>query len=222
MILAEIKKHLKSQLVNDLGGTLQQLQQVFEKNEVHYNGVIVLSAEYMDLIKRERQNSESQDTIDRKMNSLRKRVIDTIDEITESEVVIYNLLFAHFDKILVVCADVERKPAMQQLFAAALWQDVEILDGLELPPAANVQPYKLVVFDNNGAQASPNPPLLAQLLQHTSKYILYYGSVHSDLVKDNPTRVYSANSIFSFHGRLQELLNYVRDFPEAENLSDFA
>lgn len=214
MTLAAIKKHFKSRLIDDLGSTLQQLQQVFEKNEALYNAVIALSAEYMDLIKRERQNLENQDLIDRKMNNLRKRVIDTIDEITESEVNIYNLLFSRFDKILVVCAATERKPAMQQLFTAQLWQDVEVVDELELSSITNMQVYKLLVFDNNGTNTQPNPPLLAHLLEHTSKYILYYGSIHSDLVKENSNRVYSANSIFSFHGRLQELLDYVRDFPD--------
>lgn len=217
MTLLEIKKRLKAHLIDDLGGTLQQLLRVFEKNEELYNAVIALSAEHIGLIKREIQNLENQDDIDRKMNSLRKRVIDTIDQITEVEANIYNLLFSRFDKILVVCAESERKAAMQQLFEAQLWKEVEIVAGTELSPIPNLKSYRLLVFDNNGNSPDPNPPLLADLLAQTPKYILYYGSTHSDLVKNHPTRVYSANSIFSFHGRLQELLNFVRDFPEIES-----
>lgn len=217
MTLEEIKKYFKSHLINDLGDTLQQLLQVFEKNTKQYNAIISLSGEYMSLLKKERQNSESPDDLHRKMNGLRNRVIETIDEMDEPEVNIYNLLFSQFDKILVICASTERKSALEDLFSAPRWAHVEISAKPILPSAASLRTYKLVVFDNNGSLASASPPLLEQLLKETNKYVLYYGSSHSTLVSEYSHRVYSANSKFSFHGRLQELLSYVRDFPEPEN-----
>lgn len=215
MTLEDLKRHLKSRLESSIADTIQQLRQIVENDEELEDELIVISGHYGDLLRRERTQLEAQDDIDRKVNNVRKGINDLIKKINTIPK-LYDLSITRFDKILVICPNDERLKPMAALFPEKTWKNVKFDASGKLPSKRRLRDYEVVVFDNFTDPIIDQPSLLEKILKSSTKYILYYGP-YSSLVTKYSTRIYSTNSIFSFHGRLQELLSYVRDFPEPEN-----
>lgn len=216
MTSTELQEHLKSRLITSIDDTLKQLRVAFEKNEEVYDSIILLTAEYTSLLQKELIRTESADEIGLKMNGLRSRILTLIKLITEAETKRYNFSFTRLEKILVLSPTEQRKGEMKKLFPDQLWKRVAFYTTTDLSSINELDTYELLVFDNHDSPDPDRPPALEYLLEHTTKYILFYGG-QSTLVREKHTRIYAANSIFSFHGRLQELLTFVREFPTAEN-----
>lgn len=216
MTTTQLQHHLKSRLIISIDDVLKQLHIAFEKNEDTYDTIVLLNAEYTSLVQKELGRTEATTEIEIKMNSLRSRVLALIKLIGEAETKRYNFAFTRLEKILVLSPNDQRKEEMKKLFPGQLWKNVSIHSIAHVPPVSELETYELIVFDNYDSPNPDRPPALEYLIDNTSKYILFYGG-QSSLVRDKPTRIYATNSIFSFHGRLQELLTFVREFPESEN-----
>jgi len=54
---------------------------------------------------------------------------------------------------------------------------------------------------------------LRWLLDYTDdygeRYVVWFGG-HSDIVRDNPDRIYAANSRFALHARIREMLEFLK------------
>lgn len=216
MTSEQLRELLKTKLIASIDDVLKQLRIAFEKNEEVSDAIILLSAEYTSLVQKEMTRTESFDHIELKKNQLRSSVLSLIKLIDTEETKRYNFSFTRLEKILVVSPTEKRKAEMKKLFPDQLWKNISFCSTAALPSPGEIDTYELIVFDNHESPDPDRPPALEYMLDNTSKYILFYGG-QSALVREKPTRIYAANSIFSFHGRLQELLTFVREFPGPEN-----
>jgi hypothetical protein len=140
-------------------------------------------------------------------------------DLSPEEAAAYELENAVFKRILVVCKSAGREEYMRRLFPEQYFKGVEY-DVSEKPRAAeSVNRFDLVVFDNNPPSEADDPhELLRYYLEQTRPYLLYFGSQQLQLLRDFSEKAYFANSIFSLHGRLREMIEFLKYYTPTGNL----
>lgn len=207
---ASLHLQLKALLISNAAEVLQKLQQVFSKNTEAFNEVISLTLRFEKLRKDQVAGTLLPEEENRQINQLNKSILSLIDSITPAEAAAYELENAIFKRILVVCKSAKREEYMRRLFPEQYFKGVEY-DVSEKPrPAASVNKFDLVIFDNypHGAP-DDTPELLRYYLEQTQPYVLYFGQ-QLNLLWQYPEKAYFANSIFSLHGRLREMIEFLK------------
>lgn len=203
--------HLKSLVSDNLGEALQILGKVFANNKDAYNAVVINDAKLKKINAGKLKGTLTSENENLELSKLFDAVLTLIDQITPEEAAAYELENAVFKRILVVCKSAGREEYMRRLFPEQYFKGVEY-DVSEKPrPAASVNRFDLVVFDNypHGAPDDPHD-LLKYYLEQTRPYLLYFGSQQLNLLRDYPEKAYFANSIFSLHGRLREMIEFLK------------
>lgn len=203
--------HLKSLVSDNLGEALQILSKVFANNRDAFNTVVIYTARLKKLNAEKMKGALSAENENLELSKLFDAVLALIDQITPEEAAAYELENAVFKRILVVCKSAGREEYMRRLFPEQYFKGVEY-DVSEKPrAAASVNRFDLVVFDNypHGAPDDPHD-LLKYYLEQTRPYLLYFGSQQLNLLRDYPEKAYFANSIFSLHGRLREMIEFLK------------
>ncbi len=201
---------LKTLLLQNTGEVLQQLQKVFAHNPAAYNEVMLLHMRWQHLQQKQRKGTIAAGDEKLEVNQLNDNILGLIDTITPEEAATYDLENAIFKRILVVCKSAERETAMRALFPEAYFKGVEY-DVSEQPrPAASVNRFDLVVFDNTPHGDNEDPhELLKHYLEQTAPYVLYFGQP-LPLLYQYPEKAYFANSVFSIHARIEEMMMYLK------------
>jgi hypothetical protein len=216
MTPAQLQEYLKNKLIGSIDEALKHLRIAFRENKNRDDEVILLMAELEVLVYQERIQVEKTEEIRRLTNSLRQRTLSLINEIQEPETKVYNLSSLRFEKILVLSPNEIRVKDMEKLFPDSIWKSVDVKLQADSSSIKNIKTFEVIVFDNHISdkeQARANElENLESLIASSNQYILYFG-IFSELVQKYPKRIYATNSIFSFHGRLQELLSFAREFP---------
>lgn len=201
---------LKDLLTQNTGEVLQHLKKIFAQNPEELNVVIVLSTE-LEILRQSRAAGRlTPEEETRQLNDLKFRVLSQIDAITPREAATYDLENAIFKRILVVCKSADREEAMRALFPEAYFKGVEYEVSERPRPAASVNRFDLVVFDNtpHGDKEDPHE-LLKYYLEQTTPYLLYFGQP-LPLLYNYPEKAYFANSVFSIHARIEEMMMYLK------------
>lgn len=206
----ELKMSLKTSLIKNTGEVLQRLQQIFKNNTAAFNAVILLSQNYQQLLTENIMGMKDTSSFTQ-FNEINNRLLNLIDLIQEEEACAYNLEQAQFQKIIVICKTNLRQPAMQLLFPSSRWKMVTI-DASGSPLDLEIlKEYELMVFDNTPYDNDNGQhELLKYYLDVPGPCILYYGD-YLKLLTEYSEKVYAANSIFSFHSRLQEMISYMQN-----------
>ena len=201
---------LKDLLTQNTGEVLQHLKKIFAQNPEELNVVIVLSTELETLRQSRAAGRLTPEEETRQLNDLKFRVLSQIDAITPREAATYDLENAIFKRILVVCKSADREEAMRALFPEAYFKGVEYEVSERPRPAASVNRFDLVVFDNtpHGDKEDPHE-LLKYYLEQTTPYLLYFGQP-LPLLYNYPEKAYFANSVFSIHARIEEMMMYLK------------
>lgn len=211
MSVKNLKKDLTTLFTkNNYGELIKQLSEIFDpiKSKNCLEVVTMKSAVLEDLKYKKRMGVMDSKDYELELAKLRAVLLGLIEDISEEEAKAYHLRNAIFKKILVVCKQQERIEVMQTLFSERYYKAVEYTH--QFLATAEIANFDLVVFDNYPKDIfSSIPPLLIDYLEQTTAYILYYGSTLSDL-HSYSDRVYYANSKFSLHSRLQEMLLYLK------------
>ncbi|WP_148270540.1 hypothetical protein [Haliscomenobacter hydrossis] len=189
---------------------MQTLQQVFAANPDEFNALILLSQDQERILKDEILGLKDASFETRK-NALNNRLLSLIDRIREEDASAYVLAESRFQKILVVCKMAERQTFMEKLLPPSRWKSVHI-DCSQLPlHPTRTQEYELIIFDNYPFDTDQGQhTLLRHYLAPEHPYLLYFGT-QLPFLNDYPEKVYFSNSIFSFHSRLQEMVNYLQN-----------
>jgi hypothetical protein len=210
---------LKERLTHNAGEVLQTLQQIFAHNGDKLNEVFKQKARLEKYRKDQRGGAWSNEDLNREFNQIHDAIIFLIDQITPEEAAAYELENAVFKRILVVCKSAGREEYMRRLFPEQYFKGVEY-DVSEKPRAAeSVNRFDLVIFDNypHGAPDDPHD-LLKYYLEQTQPSLLYFGSQQLNLLREYPEKAYFANSIFSLHGRLREMIEFLKYYSTTGNL----
>lgn len=205
-----LQTQLKDRLIKNDGEVLQELKQIFSGDIEKHNLVIELSAQLnilrLDSIRGglSRQDEQAEGT------RIRTRILTLIDLITPEEAAAYDLEKAIFQKLLVVCKIPERKAEMERLFPKSYYKQVKVDGSGSQLPEEYVNQFDLVIFDNfpHGEKDDPHD-LLMYYLEKTEPYVLYFGTL-LNLLWQFPEKAYFANSVFSIHARLEEMIKYVK------------
>lgn len=205
-----LQLHLKNLLIRNAGEVLQQLQKVFINNPDTYNMVINLTTRLEKIRKDKIGGTLLQDAENHQLNEINQGILALIDSISPEEAAAYELENAIFKRILVVCKSADRERYMRRLFPSQYYKGVEF-DVSEKPrPAASVNQFDLVIFDNfpPGAPADSHE-LLTYYLTQTEPCILYFGQT-LPLLWQYPEKAYFANAVFSIHARIEEMITYLK------------
>jgi len=209
---------LKALLLQNTGEVLQHLQKVFSNNPPSYNEVILLHYRLQDLQQKQRKGTLRGEEENVLLRELTDSILSLIDTITDEEAATYDLENAIFKRILVVCKSAEREEYMRALFPEQYFKGVEY-EVSERPRAvASVNRFDLVVFDNtpHGDKEDPHE-LLKYYLEQTTPYLLYFGQL-LPLLYNYPEKAYFANSVFSIHARIEEMVLYLKYRPRGRQL----
>lgn len=206
-----LQRQLKDQLIRNIGEVLQQLRQVFVNNPESYNEVILITQRLERLETAIRRGTISVTEENIEQNKINDAVLALIDCITDLEAAAYELANAVFKRMLVVCKSAEREAYMRKLFPETYFKGVEYdISGVPRPIVSTDQ-FDLVIFDNN----PPDGPegkneLLLHYLEKTKPYLLYFGNQQLELLRRFPDKAYFANSVFSLHSRLEEMIRFLK------------
>lgn len=204
--------HLKSLVSDNLGEALQILGKVFVNNLDAFNTVVIYTARLKKLNAEKMKGALSAEQENLELSKLFDAVLALIDQITPEEAAAYELENAVFKRILVVCKSAGREEYMRRLFPEQYFKGVEY-DVSEKPrAAASVNKFDLVIFDNDPfGDPEDRQTLLRYYLDNTDPYLLYFGTPLKFLnEKPYSEKAYFANSIFSLHGRLREMIEFLK------------
>lgn len=206
----QLHAQLKNLLAQNTGEVLQKLLEIFERNPEAYDEVILLLARYETFRKKIGKSLMSASEEELQASKITHSVLELINQISEEEANAYEASNAIFKRILVVCQTAAREAEMRRLFPDQYFKGVEFDVSKSKRPLASVNRFDLVIFDNNLSDDTGHAKeLLRYYLDEAEPYVLYYG-LYEPLLKDYPDKVYFANSVFSIHARLQEMLSYLK------------
>jgi Mg2+ and Co2+ transporter CorA len=119
------------------------------------------------------------------------------------------------DKFLCVAHDSESAEFLAKFFNAPPFKLFDVCQLEECKQLIAENKYTFVVFDNNDGNTDKEKlkereALMAECLEAMNCPILiHYGSQFIDLVRLQPNRVVSANSVFTLHSRVKDVLSYL-------------
>ena len=210
--LNRLKRDIKRLVASNLGNALKKLGQALDESGDNYNTCISLQAEF----NRVKQQSISGGLTPTEESTYLSRVVnrflDFVDSLEGEDIrPAFQLQEEIYDRILVVCKEAQRVPYLQRFFPEAFFKGVAYLPSDEEPePEPDPESFDIVIFDNhphdsdNGEHA-----LLKDYLSLGKPRLLYFGQT-LPLLYNYPEKAYFANSIFSLHARLEEMLTFLK------------
>lgn len=207
-----LQKQLKKTLVQSTGEVLQELQDIFGENDEAFDKVILLATTFNRIEEANEAGTIPDHEYALQLNKLNQSILKLIDKITEEEALAYELSNAVFQRILVVCKSPEREPFMRNLFPKQYYKNVEYDISVAPRPAASVNQFDLVIFDNFPFEGRDAPyELLRYYLDNTAPYLLYFGEPLNWLYNQPyAEKTYFSSSIFSLHPRIQEMILFLK------------
>lgn len=211
--------HLQSELRNLVAATLldevlQKLSQVFKNDSDKLNDITLFytrhnltSANYRKgLIEPKEQHQQ--------VLQLANSILNLIGEITEEEATAYELENSIFTKILVVCKNEARKATMTQLLSDQFYKGVQFDTAGAILPNEVVNKFQLILFDNMDNTDETYFELYKHYLANATPYLLYFGKGQVPDSNGTQVKAYFANSIFSLHSRIQEMITFLKYYQE--------
>ncbi|MBE2206564.1 MAG: hypothetical protein IAE84_03210 [Saprospiraceae bacterium] len=205
-----LQHQLKELLIHNTGEVLQQLRRIYAANTNACNQVVMLNQRYERLQTNLNKGIISNADENLEINTISAAILKLIDFISPEEEAAYALDNSIFQLILVVCKTPDREQAMRKLLPRQYYKGIEFDISGQPRPEESVNRFELVVFDNSPHGEKDDPhDLLRYYLDHTSPLMLYFGAP-LQLLYQYPEKAYFANSPFSIHARIQEMIGYLK------------
>ena len=206
----DLKNQLKKEfLTTDTKLMLQKLLRVFASNPNQHNSAFLLLKRLEKLNTKELRGTLSTEYGELASNKIEESILELIDTITDETALAYELENSIFQRMLIVCRTMEREAYMKNIFPGKFYKEIQVVVGQDKPPLEEVNGFDLVIYDNFADQEDPAQELLKFYLTQTEPYILYFGPP-LPLLRQFPEKVYFANSVFSIHARVREMIEYLK------------
>lgn len=213
----KLQEQLKKKMNRNLDEALQTLTEIFAKDQTISHQVAVVLARHsklkadsnMGLLLKEEERVE--------LAKIFSSTVGFINMITEEVATEYDLKTAIFSQILVICTSTERVEFMKKVFSTTFYKRVEYNFDLKPLPAEDINKFDLIIYDNEPFVGDNDPH---ELLRHylnlspERPYLLYFGQ-NLKLLYEYPQKAYFANSVFSIHARIQEMMTFIKYYQEA-------
>ncbi len=206
----DLREQLKKEFPKTIPGImLQKLQKVFRDDSENYNNVLLLSSRYEDYKNNRIRGTITEERSQLENSQIKEIILGLISDITDEEASAYELENSIFQRMLIVCRTKEREAYMKNLFPGKFYKEIQVVVGQDKPPLEEVNSFDLIIYDNFADQEHTEQELLKFYLTQTEPYILYFGPP-LPLLRQFPEKVYFANSVFSIHSRVREMIEYVK------------
>jgi len=207
--MQELKTQLKESLVKCTGEALQSLKKVYAKNAAKYNDVLLLAGQYSRHKKKRIASLYSNEEERRVLTKIHHGLLSLIDEITPEEAAAYDLETSIFKKILSISKTKDRKEAMEKLFPQTHFKEMDYLIADENLTEEKINQYQILLFDDIET-SDAYYALYEQYLKTVNPYLLYFGVRRVPDSNGQKIKAYFANSQFSVHSRLQEMIAFLK------------
>lgn len=208
--------HLQSELRNLVAATLldevlQKLSQVFKNDSDKLNDITLFYTRHNLMSANYRKGLIEPKEHHQQVLQLANSILNLIGEITEEEATAYELENSIFTKILVVCKNEARKATMTHLLSDQFYKGLEFDVTGAMLTEDFINTFQFIIFDDMGNDDDSYYALYNSYLANVNPYLLYFGEKRvSSRNKFNVEKAYFANSIFSLHSRIQEMLTFLK------------
>jgi hypothetical protein len=215
----QLKQQLKIQLTENTGEVLQQLTLIFQNDTESHNEVIVLTNNYNRLLRERRLDLISYETLNREVSKINNSLLQLIDTITEKEAQAFEVQNAIFQRILVISLNEDRKAFFETLLPDQFYKEVDYQYYNRIPADLDINYYQLIIFDAKpidkmgveSKEYKKYSSLYLEYLENAKPYLLYFGRAKlPDSNSHGKEKAYFANSVFSIHSRIQEMIAYLK------------
>jgi len=206
--LVQLKLELKKLIIYGVGDVLKRLGDIFNPGSKKYNELLIHRAAYELVMKDIRLEQLNHLNSNQQLINLTKKMLAFI-EILEEEDILAPVPFQDltYKSILIACKIPERKSFFEELFPKSYFKNVYCENSIEKLPTKNID---IIIYDDFPAHPDGKiDTVLKHYLENTEPVLLWYG-IYSNLIKKYPEKAYSANSVFSLHSRLQEMINFLK------------
>jgi hypothetical protein len=209
----QLQQELQPKFIRNYKEVLQLLLDIFEPSSPHYSFVILL-------MRRAETNERDRSVMElsnysMEENTISRDTLNLISKISEEEAKTYLIKTAKFNKILVLCKDEQRPDDIQRIFSKRYYKGLTIKHITGLLPIRELKEYELIIFDNfpndgyHGIEGILKSYL--DLVKEEQIPMLYFGPHLSELQDEAYSEyIYFANSKFSIHSRIEEMLLYLK------------
>lgn len=192
----------------NVGKCLQQLSKSIDPTQtVPFNALINLQARLNRINNNKLANVLTEEEEARQENQLVMDVLEFLDSLSDVDFLpSAQLLQEIYEKILVVCYDIESEKAMRAFFDSFYFKNVQYTFDFN---EAKIAWCDLVVFDFLNAQLNNTQyyELLQLYLDQTDKYLLYFGRFTNTL-EYYPWKAHYAESPFELYARIREMIEF--------------
>lgn len=201
---------LKLLAAENVGKCLQQLSKTIDTAQTkHFNALLNLQARLNRINTSKLANVWGEEEEDHHENQLLVDTLEFLDTLSESDLSPgAQLLDQIYEKILVVCYNLDAQAQLQPFFDSFYFKNVQYT--LYSFDEDQIAWADLIVFDYMYAvENDPNYyELLRQYLDQTpGKYLLYFGR-QDKILQYYPMKVHMATVPFELYARLREMLEF--------------
>lgn len=204
-----VKTKIKKLIVENLGNGIKNLGKIIDPGRLEiYNSFLTMQSNFYRIEEDRILQKASQEYINQAIATLTKNFLDFVDTLHENDLNDVQIMQDEiYERILVVTKSKERRQYMKSFFPVEYFRNVEYDDSRKPVLAGK---YDVIVYDDNpGVKEGETDSLLLHYLENEGPVLLYFGR-HSPLVWKYPEKAYAANSVFSIHARIKELIEYLK------------
>ncbi|MCB0642015.1 MAG: hypothetical protein KDC44_10265 [Phaeodactylibacter sp.] len=206
MNIDQIKQKLEDEVVDNVGVGFQKIEQAIDLTNSglrkRFKG---LKATFNRMLDRQLGLTEGEQEANMsKMTSSLFEFISSLSEEELAEIPFFGQII--YKTIKVVCKEEEALNAIRSIFPTYFFPNLSY----DTTGKALKLSEKVIVFyiNPNKEKEQPFDPLLNYYLKESPCKVLYYGA-YSKQITEVPEKAYAANSLFSIHARLQEMIQFL-------------
>ena len=211
--MQDVKSDLLNLLRRNPEELIQELIKIGDFDSKIKEVIYLLSGQFQDLKEKRIKGilTFEQEIIEQ--NKIRNNLFEVLQDMDLDTIKQYQLRESIFNRIIIICRDDSRINFMTNLFPEKFYKNVKVLlkEEFSLIPKEETS---LIIYDNfpSDMHSRKIGPFLQSVLDNDSiKYILYFGpSPIPELNRKYSNKVYSSNSKFSIHSRLNEMLLFLK------------
>lgn len=214
MAIVQAKENLTNLFIKDSREALKRLKFVIDKEESpkRYETSVLLTSRLTSCVNDNSHGTISYDNYKIEMAQIRKGIHGLIGEIEEKEAQNYLLEYCNYTPILVAYRVNDELNNLKDLLPQSQYLGIQFAENNRVIRKSKLEHFKILIFDNHPKTSqSTIPSELEKYIKIYNGIILYYGQRIPELEEDKyRDKVYFANSKFSIHSRLNELLRYLQ------------
>jgi hypothetical protein len=213
----QMKAQLRKQVVeDDLESVFSILLEITANPELEnlnafYNDILSSSAHYYSIRQSFFQRTISHENHEMEKARSRQALLNYINQIDGDELLSYARKNTIFQSLLIICKKTERVTEMKKLFPEHRWPFVDFAETEGQYDLEQINSYGIVIYDNEPFEETPLKVLDIIQEDLPKPLVLCYSKRQMKIPQELPLRYLFANSPFTIHARLNDLILYLKN-----------